>query len=511
MGFRHILNDSCGVTGMNYVMNNVKKWVECEQDRQLIIEKLKIFDESNDKNELQKIPKELFVYEKKYMRPYKDECDVLICTVGMREEPIILSVLAVKPRRKCILLHTKGSLKTAELIENDTDIKKLGVIFERVEIDEVDAAENYRIMKEKVLERLRDKSKVRVDLTGGRKIMGTAVGAVAFYFRIPMVYLHAEEKGGISVPFTGSMQDIKNPYEYYGDIDMQFLKYNFDHGYFNSVLEICNQLKDTVHDAALVTKLDVISELSKIYRDWNGFVHSRYYQNPKEREEFTFLAKRLEDIKNKCDRLGFELIRKDDMDKNIAFLKSLEDGWQNRSNIVDVPRLVDIYMNAKRRAEQELYDDATARLYRCIEMCASLLLEKEGIKDVSKITKDDYIKFAQKHGMDCETLMSKFRQLSGFERPEEKPGLNDQMVLLQIVDNPASRIYAEMNNPELKGKGESARDKRNRSILAHGTNPITKEDYQSIEKYVQQIISFTIGASEFKKNVEKATFPKLMI
>lgn len=493
---------------MDNAASEIKKRVNCAEDQKQILEKVKLFEESKDRNELTAISKELFPYEKKYMPCYTGDCDVLICTVGMREAPIILSVLAVKPR-KCILLHTKGSLQTVEMIENDVNIKELGVGFERVEIDEVDAAKNYEIMKKQVLKRLGDMSKVRVDPTGGRKIMGTAVGAVAFYFRIPMVYLHAEEKAGISVPFTGSMRDIKNPYEHYGDIDMQLLKYNFDHGYFNSALEICNQLLRTVHDRDIYVKLGFIEKLTEIYLNWNGFVHSQYYKDPKKREEFTYLARRLEAVKNDCSRLDFELIKKEDMEKNIAFLKALEDGWQNKSNIVDVPRLVDIYMNARRRAEQELYDDATARLYRCIEMCGTLLLEKEGIKNVSKITEKDYIEFAAKHGMDYDTLISKFKELSGFERPAEKPGLNDQMVLLQIVNNQAARIYAEMNNPEIKG--ESARDKRNRSILAHGTNPITKEDYLSIEKYVRQIIILTIGDSEFKTNVEQATFPKLMI
>ncbi|WP_367343818.1 TIGR02710 family CRISPR-associated CARF protein [Methanomethylovorans sp.] len=499
---------------MSSYVNEVNKRVSCIEDRQFILEKMRIFEESNDRNELAEISKELFPYEKKYMPCYTEDCAILICTVGLREAPIILSVLAVKPK-KCILLHTKGSLRTVEMIEDDIDIKELGVVFERVEIDEVDASKNYDVMKKQVIERLREKSKVRVDPTGGRKIMGTAVGAIAFYFRIPMVYLHAEEKAGISVPFTGSIRDIKNPYEHYGDIDMQFLKYNFDHGYFNSALEICDQLRRTVHDRDICLKLGFIKKLTEIYRDWNGFVHSQYYQNPKDREELTYLSKRLESIKKDCERLGFELIRKEDMERNITFLNALENGWQNRSNIVDVPRIVDIYMNAIRRAEQELYDDAVARMYRCIEMCATLLLEKEGIENINKISKKDYAEFAAKHGMDYETLMSKFNELSNYKgskeklEPKERPGLNDQMMLLRTIDNRAAKIYAEMNMPE--EMSESARDKRNRSILAHGTSPITKEDYLSIERYVKRIMILTIEESEFRTNTKQAAFPKLMI
>lgn len=111
--------------------------------------------------------------------------------------------------------------------------------------------------------------------------------------------------------------------------------------------------------------------------------------------------------------------------------------------------------------------------------------------------------------MDVLSIKKRFKELSGFDEPRSPPGLNDQMVLLQIINNPAGKIYAGMN--ESADKGESIRDKRNRSILAHGTSPISKEDYLSFERETTKIVIVTLGNATFKTLCEQATFPKLMV
>ena len=174
---------------------NIKKRVDNDVDRQVVLTALEKFYATSDRSELKGLGDELFPYEKKYIQRYEGDCDTLICTVGMQKAPIILSFIALQPKRG-ILLHTVGSEKTADEVMDDNVVASLDVRFEKVEIDEVDAAINYRILKDKVLKMLLG-GEIRVDPTGGRKIMGTSVGAFAFFFRIPMIYLHAEEKMGI--------------------------------------------------------------------------------------------------------------------------------------------------------------------------------------------------------------------------------------------------------------------------------------------------------------------------
>lgn len=496
---------------MENFVSEVKKRVGCIEDQQFILEKMKLFEESKDRNELERISKELFCYEKKYIPCYAGECDVLICTVGMREAPIILSVLAVKPK-KCILLHTKGSYSTVEKIESDQDLMKLGLEFERVEIDEVDAAENYEIMKTQVLNRLGPMRRVRVDPTGGRKIMGTAVGAFAFFFRIPMVYLHAEEKMGINFPFTGRIRDIDNPYVYFGDIELGLIKKSFDNYDFNMVLEICEDLRKTVRNTNINTLLEIIQEFVVVYRDWDMFMHSKHFGDQKSRKEYVILSSGLENAMNKIHRfrkdLKSDIVDYELMQKNIDFLKMLESGWKDRKNICDKYRLVDMYLNANRRAFQNRYDDATARLYRCMEMCSTIELEKYGIDDPAE---PDYKMFADRLGMDSSDISSNFEKEMGRSLPP-RLALGDQMVLLgHIKNNVVAALYKKMaaSKKADKNNPDSLMEKRNRSILAHGTNPICKEDYQQIESNVVSMINATIGKEEFDHLSRQAKFPKL--
>ena len=94
---------------------DIEKRVKDSTDRQYVLEKVSDFENSDDRTQLVSISKELFPYEKKYLPEYKGNCDVLICTVGMREAPIIFSLISVKPK-KSILLHTQGSENVADKV-----------------------------------------------------------------------------------------------------------------------------------------------------------------------------------------------------------------------------------------------------------------------------------------------------------------------------------------------------------------------------------------------------------
>lgn len=487
---------------MNNYQKEIKKRVSDDADMQEIFPALKEFHETLDRNTLSKIAIDMFPYEKKYMPRYDKDCDILISTVGMREAPIILSFLAMQPK-KGILLHTKDSKKNANMVVNDSSISSLNIKFEKIEIDEVDAAKNYNILKDKVLKQI-GKEKVWIDPTGGRKIMGTAVGSFAFFFRIPMIYLHAEEKIGISIPFTGQIHDIENPYEYYGDIELSLLKKHFDNYEFDSALKVCVELREMIKDPSLYAKLEMISELVEIYRDWDAFLHSKHYIHSSKQNDETKLLDRLSHIKNKFERFNFAVMNDDYLQNNITFLQELDRSWTNKKNICDKYRLIDLYLNARRRAEGGKFDDATARLYRCMEMCSTIELSKLGIENPAK---PDYKIFAENIDCNVETLLQTFKSEAGYDIPQ-KLGLDNQMVLLSIAGN---KVANEYDNMKKSTDPESTMNKRNRSILAHGTNPIVKNDYENMESKVRSMVIMTVGNKNFKKLEKQAMFPDIMI
>lgn len=338
-----------------------------------------------------------------------------------------------------------------------------------------------------------------IDPTGGRKMMGVSLGAFAFFFRIPMIYLHADEKMGMAVPFSGRIKKIENPYEYYGDIEIRLLCDYFKTYSFDAASRICMSLRDTVKDNSLYVKLEFVDELIAVYRDWDMFAHSKYFINLKSVPEG--LCVRLENVHSKMKRLNHQIVTEKDILRNIEFLSRIDCGYKCTKNICDKYRLVDLFCNAKRRVSEGKYDDAVARLYRCLEMCSTIALEGYDIGDVAE---PDYDSFSKSIGKSVEEVKYELQKELGYV--PEKLALGAQMELLGIAGSKIAGIYKNMKS---SANDDSLMEKRNRSILAHGTNSVSNEDCYSMVEKTQGAIIGLVGTDWFRKAVNCATFPGL--
>ena len=119
----------------------------------------------------------------------------------------------------------------------------------------------------------------------------------------------------------------------------------------------------------------------------------------------------------------------------------------------------------------------------------------------------DYTAFAKNIDMDLATLSQCFKNVENYDLPE-RLGLRAQMALLSFTSSKIPAIYKGMNKQD-KTK-DSVMEKRNRSILAHGTNPITAEDYKILDSRTSSMILEVIG-DKARDLLNKAAFPKLMI
>lgn len=135
--------------------------------------------------------------------------------------------------------------------------------------------------------------------------------------------------------------------------------------------------------------------------------------------------------------------------------------------------VADLLNNAERRASQERFDDAVARLYRATEMVAQIRLFREHGLDSNKLTLNDL----------PENL-----------RPEYEPfvhdngkvllGLRDSFGLLNRLDDPVGRLFFDTGNTVI-----AALTTRNNSILAHGTDPVGREGYEKVWKTLHGLIA----------------------
>ena len=160
--------------------------------------------------------------------------------------------------------------------------------------------------------------------------------------------------------------------------------------------------------------------------------------------------------------------------------------------IKDLYILASIINNAKRRADEKKYDDAIARLYSSFEFIGQSKLKNEyGIdsSDVDiKILENYHIQ--KKH-------MDKYKRIKG----KIKLSLERDYKLLDQLDDSLGKHY--MNN---LNHIRNILETRNYSILAHGINPQTENNYQKFYDLVFEFID--LFCDDFEIYLEKTEFPK---
>ena len=451
--------------------------------------------EVKDFKKLKELKPVIFNYEKKYIPIFKENLEVtkqlkpdnLILTLGLSPEPVILSILCFKPKR-VFLLHTDESLNQAAILKQDKHILDLDIQISCHKITEYDAKENYRVVK-KLIENI--SGSTVVDPTGGRKIMIASVSLASFYYRLPMVYMHSEDLKRQVVPLSDRLHIIENPLYSYGDTDLTFIENLFNAHMYEAAAKVADSLKDSIKDVETTKKMELLSELLTVYRDWDAFKHS----TPDEKVKISIrLARIFSDMKK------FKLTKwlPENIENNIKFLKEVERLHKRNSfNMTDEFRIVDVYLSALRRGseKQGKYDDAVARLYRCIEMCATYVLKKKfGLNSTES---PDYEKIAKRAGKSVKEIKEEFHKNYNHDLPDCKLGLDNQMKLLKLLgpSNLIPKIYLGM---------EDLMKMRNRSILAHGSRPCTETDWSQFREKTKVIIENVIGKEDFNLLYEMA-------
>ncbi len=133
----------------------------------------------------------------------------------------------------------------------------------------------------------------------------------------------------------------------------------------------------------------------------------------------------------------------------------------------DAAKLLDLYLNAKRRAAQGRYDDAIARIYRLIEWSAQWLLKSQCGIETSNIPGE-----AIPPGMILHKNRNGVYQV----------GLYDAWQLIKLKTNQAAAQFIEREQKHLLDYLLI----RNQSILAHGFEPVHETAWLKLLNWFEQ-------------------------
>lgn len=429
---------------------------------------------------------------------------ILICSVGFRPLPVILTTLIVRPA-KLYLLHSTESQRAAEEIRDDRVVRNLWpnpddrIILRSLSL--TDAPENYDHLRNILTEN--PNGSFLVDSSGGVKVMGLSLASAAFWHRVPVVYQLGEEVKGIIKPFSAKLITLDNPFVHFGSTELRSIQNLFRSGDYDAADALCDNMREGIRDLPTLGKLDILQEFIRVYSNWDSFAHSRLEDDPIRKT-----AGMLRTVQDKMARFGLNFADDSEISDNIRFLAEIETSWTGgQRSINDRFRLVDIYASSQRRARAGKYDDAIARLYRCLEMSASICLYRDcGIDNL----RNPNLHFFEKILGDPKKVNDAFEKKATYPLPTGRSlGLRDQMTLLDLSNQPLHRRvagnYGRMHDDKLL-------EMRNRSILAHGTVPISEDEYQEFDRLTWQIVSFVVGRKgEFEKLLQRATHPTITI
>lgn len=155
--------------------------------------------------------------------------------------------------------------------------------------------------------------------------------------------------------------------------------------------------------------------------------------------------------------------------------------------------LASILNNARRREDENKFDDAVARLYRSLELIAQIRLSKEYGIDSSNIDID----VLRQNNVD-EDYLSEINISD-----EIKFGLTADYELLAKLNDELGDFYLENKN-----QIRNILKFRNNSILAHGFDSCSKKEYDEFSGIVLKAANLL--HNDMEKFIEETKFPILL-
>lgn len=448
-------------------------------------------------------------YEKKLMRPIvteflannkefvHEEVECMILTMGTSYEPLVLSIQLFKPKR-ILFLYTPNTERFIDKVVKFCRLKNSG--YDKRLVREGEPLDVYKEIKSAYLVWNRPE-KIYIDLTGGTKAMSSAAAMAGALIDVQLVYVGTNDYLiDFRKPKPGSerIQYIVNPYEVFGDLEIEKAITLLNRYNYAGARERLEQLKEKVPDPSIRQQLNFMYLLTRVYEHWDALEFQQAH---------TCMEQLLVELQRDA-KLHNSFILMDYIPKLIKQKKVLDElvkipvaikGYTRIETLRDKEKMsalmFTLYSNALIREEQEKYDFSTLLLYRLLEMIEQRRLALYNI-DVSRVeylhiayptqmfngntVLTDQEKFEIYRGKIMEIKKSLFRRSVNDFLPEQISLLEGFIQLAALGD----KIVA---GPKVIDKIKRIRAMtflRNNSIYAHGFTPVNRADFLKFKNFV---------------------------
>ena len=307
-----------------------------------------------------------------------------------------------------------------------------------------------------------------MDYTSGTKTMSAAMASCGMFYSKDLISVGGDRSTG-EVSRGTEIINYQNIYKIYDKFALMRTRNNFNANRFRACIDILNYIVDlNIHK-------DSLMHLCKAYYAWDNMDFEDAYDHLRKvnLNQVEFMEVK-NDIKFNLKALG-----------NIINSKSV--------NLKNCYILASLINNSIRRSEEFKYDDAIARLYRSFELIAQIELTKYNIK-----SSDIDVSVLKQNNVSDEFIMD-------LEKTREdgkiRIGLEKDFLLLNELGNDLGKHYVE-NESKIKNLTR----KRNNSILAHGLDSLTQNDFDEFLDIVLNL-SYSLD-KDMKKFIKQTKFAK---
>jgi len=410
---------------------------------------------------------------------------LLILTVGGAPEPVAASLLHWRPARALFIVTPQTRESVASVILPkvhggawpDFDAGRAD-LYEVPDAQDFTGIVNHlRGLDDRVAAWLHDHpgAEVIADFTGGTKAMSAALALAALHWPCTVSYVGGTErtKEGVGVVVSGKEQILhnQNPADALGllafDAALELLRH---HAFAAAAALLQNALR-RVTDPARKSELAAVFLLVDALAGWDRFQHRDALNKLRD------LRKHAHNLEAALGQLRTQTLLRETARLQAHLENLLPPDGSPAASRPSRALILDLLANARRRMDEQRWDDATARLYRAIEATAQLRLAERGIPDTGHVPLEKI----------PESIRSEFafRARSG----QVKLGLQEAWHVLKHLDEQAAAPFFDAN---LADPVKSPLVVRNQSILAHGFGPATK---QNTEHLLDAALA-TLGATE---------------
>ena len=364
---------------------------------------------------------------------------VLAITLGGSSEPIIASIKAHDPNKVLFFVTTSpnggSKKKLLEKIDGqESIIARTGLSSSKYEIHEIQFPDEltscHRQMKEAMLNSAPPGEEYNriADYTGGTKTMAVSLVIAALDLDWQLSIVRGERTDLVKALNGTEIARLVPTSSLLLERTLNQAARLFNLGQYEAVESILRSFLSEEHTSEQeVTRVQCLLTLSRAFAAWDRFEHAQALPLLEAQARLVPQHVRsLRELLSESKGSGYEKV------------------W-------------DLIENAQRRANQGRYDDAVLRLYRALEMFAQIRLRSQ-----YGISTDD---------IKLDKLPTQARTAFNWQLAQKRnkitAGFYDAYRLLSDLGDPIGPIYNKW-----KDNTKELMSKRNRSILAHGEDPV---------------------------------------